>query len=52
MDVESYKEIKGFIQNEYIRIADILSIWNDICIADMNELYEMASPPIKRSKVI
>ena len=23
MDVESYREIKGFIQNEYIRTADI-----------------------------
>jgi len=28
-EVESYKEIKGFIQNEYIRIAD------------MNKLYDM-----------
>ena len=36
--MKNYKEIKGFIQNEYIRIADILPIWNDIRIAYMNEL--------------
>ncbi len=28
--MKNYKEIKGFIQNEYIRTADILPIWNDI----------------------
>gem|GEM_PF-4489906 len=30
------------IQNEYIRNADITLIWNDMCIADMNELSEIA----------
>jgi len=37
-EVENYKEIKGFIQNEYIRTVDILRIWNDIHIAYMNKL--------------
>lgn len=33
-------EIAGqHIQNEYIRNASILRKWNDICNADMNELY-------------
>jgi hypothetical protein len=36
--MKNYKEIKEFIQNEYIRTADILPLWNDIRIADMNEL--------------
>jgi len=30
------------IQNEYIRNADITSIWDDIRIAYMNELGDMA----------
>jgi len=42
--MKNYKEIKGFIQNEYIRIADILPIWNDIRIAYMNELCLIPSP--------
>jgi len=36
--MKNYKEIKGFIQNVYICIADILPLWNDIRIANMNEL--------------
>jgi hypothetical protein len=39
--MKNYKKIKGFIQNEYIRTADILPLWSDICIADMNELCDM-----------
>jgi len=51
MDVESYKEIKGFIQNEYIRIADILPIWNNIRIVYMNELGAMAGGSRIKAKV-
>ena len=47
--MKNYKEIKGFIQNEYIRIVDILLIWNDMGIAYMNELYEIAR--ISRGKI-
>jgi len=40
--MKNYKEIKEFSQNEYICIADITLIWNDMRIAYMNELCEMA----------
>lgn len=30
------------VQREYIRNASILTNWNDICNADMNELGEIA----------
>jgi len=36
--MKNYKEIEGFSQNGYIRTADILSIWKDIRIEDMNKL--------------
>jgi len=41
--MKNYKEIKGFIQNEYICIANILPIWNDIRIADITKLCEIQS---------
>ncbi len=38
------------IQREYIRNASILTNWNDIRNADMNELGERKSSEIKRTE--
>jgi len=43
--MKNYKEIKGFSRNEYIRIAYMLPKWNDIGVAYMKGLAEMA--PLK-----
>ena len=43
MNRKIYKEIERFTQNEYMRIADILSIWKDIRIAYMNKLGEIGA---------
>jgi len=43
--MKSYKEKKGFSQNKYIEIADILPKWNDIGVAYMKGLSEIARSP-------
>ena len=43
--MKNYKEIKGFSRNEYIRIAYMLPKWNDIGVAYMKGLSEIARSP-------
>lgn len=38
------------IQNKYIRNAYILQKWNDMCNADVNELYEIACLNVKMER--
>lgn len=44
---KSHKELGRFTQNRYIRIADILSMWNDMRIVDITKLYAMPCLKLK-----
>jgi len=49
--MKSYKEIKGFSQNKYIRIADILPKWNDIGVKYMSGRVKWQSSTQKDLKI-